>query len=131
MRSRFVAFALCALVSAAPLLAQRATEALSGTWTGHLNGDGESRAVTMELTFDDKNKVTGRFTGLPRPGDVKEGSFDPKTGALKLALGIEGESTVRITLDGKVEGTKATGRISGEATGDFTLAKKEAVGGRR
>lgn len=126
MASTFAAFALALLVSAAALAAQSGTNtALSGRWTGELNADGQSRSVVLELEFDNQNNVTGTFTGLPRPGDVKEGTFDRKTGALKLALGIEGDPTVRLTLDGKVEGTKATGRISGEATGDFTLTRSE------
>jgi hypothetical protein len=41
----------------------------------------------MELKFDGKGKVSGGFSGLPNPGEVKAGTVSPKTGALKLELG--------------------------------------------
>src|SRR5215218_5581964 len=125
MTSRLFALALCVLWTAAPAVAQsRGTKAdpVSGTWTGELNVDGESRAVTLLLKFDGKGNVTGTFTGLPRPGDVKAGTFDTKTGALRLQLGVEGSPTVRLVLDGTLAKDKATGRVTGEATGEFTIA---------
>ena len=79
--------------------------------------------MTFDLKFDGTSKVTGTFTGLPRPGDVKAGTFDPKTGALKLELGPAGDSAVRLTLEGTLAKDKAAGRVSGEATGTFTLSK--------
>ena len=77
------------------------------------------------LKFDGKTKVTGTFTGMPNPGDVKSGTFDAKTGALKLDLGIEGDSAVRLTFEGSVAKDKASGRVSGEATGEFKLSKAD------
>jgi hypothetical protein len=127
MTKRLIAIAVCVLVSALPVLAQSRgakPDALSGTWAGELAVDERTRSITLELKFDGKSTVTGTFTGMPRPGDVKRGSFDPKTGALKLELGIEGDSAVRLTLEGTVANGKATGRASGEAAGTFALAKK-------
>ena len=96
---------------------------LSGTWTGELTAGERNRSITLVLKFDGKTKVTGTFKGMPNPGDVKSGTFDPKTGALKLDLGIEGDSAVRLTFEGTVAWDKASGRVSGEAAGEFKLSK--------
>ena len=96
---------------------------LSGTWTGELTAGERDRSIILVLKFDGKTRVTGTFTGMPKPGDVKSGTFDAKTGALKLDLGIEGDSAVRLTFEGTVAKDKASGRVSGEATGEFKLAK--------
>jgi hypothetical protein len=103
------------------------TDPITGTWTGQLNPSGAPRsvAVTMELKFDGKKTVTGTFTGLPNPGDVKAGTFDPKTGALKLELGKKGDNEVRLVLEGTLVKGVATGRLSGEAgPGEFKITKK-------
>jgi hypothetical protein len=100
---------------------------ITGTWTGELSPSGAPRpvTVTMALKFDGKTTVTGTFTGLPNPGDVKAGTFNPKTGALKLELGKKGDPEVRLVLEGTVVKGSATGRLTGEAgTGEFKLAKK-------
>ena len=102
---------------------------ISGTWTGHLNVPmaNEPVSITMELKFDGKSKVSGTFTGLPRPGDVKAGTFNQETGALKLELGKTEGPEVLIILDGSLAKGVATGKVTGEAgTGDFKIAKKGA-----
>ena len=129
-RRLFTVTVCCVLLSTASMLAQaRGAQAdpLTGTWTGELNPSGAPRpvAITMELKFDGKSAVTGTFSGLPNPGDVKAGTFNPKTGALKLELGKTGDGEVRLTLEGTVAKGAATGRLSGEAgPGDFKIAKK-------
>jgi len=129
MTSRRVAIALWMLVFAAPMVAQSRgakPDPLSGTWTGEfIVGDsGRARSVTMDLTFDGKGKVSGTFTGMPNPGDVKAGTFNSKTGALKLELGRQGDAAVLLVLEGTIAKGTATGRISGDATGEFKLTKK-------
>ena len=130
MTRRWFLVVCCVLLTAAPAISQsRGAKAdpITGTWTGELNPSGAPRAVavTMELKFDGKSAVTGTFTGLPNPGDVKAGAFNSKTGALKLELGKQGDSEVRIVLEGHVVQDVATGRISGEAgIGEFRIAKK-------
>jgi hypothetical protein len=126
MTKRLVAIAVCLLFASAPMLAQprgAKTDAVSGTWTGELIVGDRNPSITLELKFDGKRKVTGTFTGLPNPGDVKAGTYDPKTGALKLELGQAGEPAVRLVLEGTVIKDKAAGRVSGEATGEFKFAK--------
>ena len=98
---------------------------ITGTWTGALVREGGSPIpVTMELKFDGKSAVSGTVSGLPNPADVKAGTFEPKTGALKLQLGKQGDSAVLLVLDGTVVKGTATGRVSGDASGEFKIAKK-------
>jgi len=133
MTRRSFVLACCMLVIATPLVAQSRgdkpaarADALTGTWTGELSpGDGRSIAVTMELKFDGKKVVTGTASGLPNPADVKAGTFDPKTGALKLQLGKTTDAAVLLTLEGTVVKNTASGKISGEIGGEFKIAKKK------
>ena len=126
MTRRTLVWMCCVLLSATSVLAQSRgakTDPVSGTWTGELILE-RARSITLELKFDGKSKVTGTFTGLPRPGDVKAGTFDPKSGALKLDVGIQDDSAVRLVLEGKVVKGTATGKVTGEMSGEFKIAKK-------
>ncbi len=130
MRRRILVTAGVLLLAVWPALAQsRGSRAdpISGTWTGALAATGGPApiAVTFQLKLDGKNAVSGSFTGLPSPGDVKKGTFDPKTGALKLELGKTDDSAVLLVLDGTVAKGTATGRFDGEMSGEFRLTKKE------
>jgi hypothetical protein len=116
------------LIASAGLHAQSSPKAdpITGSWTGEIRteNDAEGRPITLELTFDGKSTVTGTMTGLPSPGDVKKGTFDPATGALKLELGKTGETAVLLTFDGKVADGKATCKVTGEVNATLTLTKK-------
>jgi hypothetical protein len=86
--------------------------------------NGGATSITLELKFDGKKAVTGTMSGLPNPGDVKRGTFDPKTGALKLELGRSDGPEVLIVFEGKAQEGTANGRVDGEAgTGEFKLTK--------
>ena len=128
--TRRIFIACCVLLGGWSVLAQSRgakTDLLTGTWKGVLNVQNaqDPVAVTLELKFDGKSKVSGTFTGLPRPGDVKAGTFNPETGALKLELGKTEGSDVLIILQGSVVKGVATGKVTGEGgNGDFTIAKK-------
>jgi hypothetical protein len=130
MTRRWFVVACCMLLSATAIFAQSGDakakpDPLSGTWTGEMVPDNGGRiTITMALKFDGKSAVTGTFSGLPNPGDVKTGTFDPKTGALKLQLGKQGEDAVLLVFEGTVAKGAATGHFTGEVTGDFKLAKK-------
>ncbi len=131
MTRRMFAVACCLLFTVTSILAQAGAgqaDPLTGTWTGEFvppNARG-GIAVTMELKFDDKTAVSGTLTGLPSPGDVKTGTFDPKTGALKLQLGKQDDSTVLLVLEGTVVNGTAKGRVTGEdGVGEFKITKKE------
>lgn len=132
MTRRWFVIACCVLLSATSMFAQsRGAKAkadpISGTWAGELIRESGSRRipVTMELKYDGKSAVSGTVAGLPNPADVKAGTFDPKKGALKLQLGRQGDSAVLLVLEGTVVKGTATGRFSGDLTGDFKIAKKQ------
>jgi hypothetical protein len=122
----------CVLLFATSILAQRGSvraDPISGTWKGHLDVpmSPDPVAVTLELKFDGKSKVSGTFTGLPNPGDVKAGTFNQESGALKLQLGKTGESEVLIILEGSVVKGVATGKVTGEGgNGEFKIARTAA-----
>ena len=119
----------CAMLFATALLAQNA-DPVSGTWTG-LIGPGTSPqfSVTLDLKFDGKSAVTGTIAGFPTPGEVKVGSFDPATGALKLQMGEAGNTQVMLVAEGTVVLGSATGRVTAadNSTGTFKFAKGGAA----
>ena len=129
MTRRVFITACCVLLSAISMFAQSrgaTRDPLTGTWTGELvpeNGS-DPISITMELKFDRKREVSGTFSGFPSSGEVKAGTFDPKTGALRLELGKQGESAVLLILEGTIIKGTATGRFTGERTGEFKLTKK-------
>ena len=64
----------CMLALAAPALAQSGAaraEAITGRWTGEFAIDGASRRVRFQLKLDGKGGVSGTFTGLQNPGEVR------------------------------------------------------------
>ena len=98
-----VCFVLLSAVSVAAQSGGAAADPISGTWTGYMGpGATPQFAITMELTFDGKAAVSGTLLGLPSPGEIKIGTFDPKTGALKLQAAPKGDSVVRLVLEGTV-----------------------------
>ena len=129
MTRRAFVMVCCVLLSATPMVAQSGgakADPISGTWKGELNVPmvSDPVAITMELKFDGKGKVSGTFTGLPSPGDVKAGTFNPETGALKLELGKQSESEVLIILEGSVVKGVATGKVTGEGgNGEFKITR--------
>jgi putative cell wall-binding protein len=134
MRRRLFVLVCCLILmlSATSMSAQsrgaKAADPLTGTWTGELVPPNAPNPIpiTMELKFDGKSAVTGTFTGLPSPGDVKTGTFDPKTGALKLQMGKTDDSTVLLVFEGTVVKGAVSGSVTGEGgTGEFTMARKK------
>jgi hypothetical protein len=53
---------------------------------------------------------------------VKKGTFDPKTGALKLLLGKTDNDAVLITMEGTVVKNKATGKVDADGGAGDILA---------
>lgn len=127
MKLKSLLVACIVLTSAVSAFAQSA-EALTGTWIGHLGpGATPQFAVTLELRVDGKGTVSGTLSGLPSPGEIKSGSFDSQTGALKLEAAPTDGSALRLVLEGTVVLGTATGRVSvGNQSGTFKLAKKTA-----
>src|SRR5262245_66614882 len=104
MKLRSLLIVCFVLLSAVPIAAQSSgttSDPLSGKWTGYMGpGATPQFAITMELTVDGKAAVSGTLLGLPSPGAIKIGTFDPKTGALRLEAAPKGHSPVRVVLGG-------------------------------
>ncbi len=130
MARKTLAIVSCLFLFAASSLSAQSRQGnadpISGTWTGELAPDSGEQAMAVTFTLTLKaGAVTGTFTGPSTPGDVKKGTFDAKTGALKLELGKQGEPAVLLTLDGKVEKGVATGKVTSDrGNGTFKLTKK-------
>src|SRR5688500_17103250 len=129
MTFRALVMACCVFALAAPALAQSGaakSDSITGAWTGEfvMEGAPKPMPVQFQLKLDGKGVVTGTFTGLPNPGEVKKGTYDAKTRALRLELGVAGEETVRLVLEGTVDKDVARGRLTGERSGEFRLAKE-------
>ena len=122
---------LIVLFAAVPAFTQSKNakpDPVSGTWTGEmqLGHAGGAYEIEMVLKFDGSSAVTGTFTGLPSPGDVKKGTFDPKTGALKLQLGKTDNDAVLITMEGTVAKNKVTGKVDADGgVGTFSLSRRD------
>jgi hypothetical protein len=118
---------LLAVTSTSAQSKPAASDPVSGTWSGHLGAGGgaDGQPVTLKLKFDGKRAVTGTIDGFSNPGNVKTGSFDPKTGALKLELGKVDDSAVLITLEGAVAKGEVAGKVAGEINGKFVLKKQK------
>ena len=88
MKLRSLLLGCLLLLSAVPLAAQSpgaAADPVSGTWKLD-NGSGG-----LELKFDGKGGVSGLVNpSSSSPGEIKTGTFDPQTGALKLEGEIKG-----------------------------------------
>ena len=127
MTRRSLVLTAC-LLALATLSSAQTRSPLNGKWDGELTPQGapQSRKVVFELAVDEKGRVTGTLTGMPQPGDVKAGSFDAKSGALKLEVGIAGEPAVLLTLEGTVVKDTASGKVrAADGGGDFTLTKQK------
>ncbi len=133
MRLQRLLFAGWILLSAGSVAAQAGSSAdpISGTWIGHVGpGPTPQYPITLELKFDGKAAVTGTVSGLPTPGDVKTGTFDPSTGALKLELGETGNPAVRLVFEGTMVLGSAMGRVAGDnANGTFKIARSGETAG--
>jgi uncharacterized damage-inducible protein DinB len=122
------------LVFTVPVAAQSGTtgDSISGTWRGDM-GPSETRRIpiTVTLKFDGQTSVSGTITGPPQPGEIKTGTFDPKTGALKLEVEIKGDGNAfQVVFEGTIVSGTATGRVNGNnQTGNFKITKGSSDSG--
>ena len=129
MKLKSLLAACCVMVSAVSVLAQSgggAADPISGTWTGQMGPSGSTlNPVTMELKFDGKTAVSGTITGPTlSPGEIKIGTFDPKTGAMKLEVNVKDGGNTVAFLEGTIVQGTATGRVNvGGQTGTFKITK--------
>lgn len=111
----------CALLWSGAALAQTPAAAdLSGTWTGVLERDDGGRTnARIELTVDGRT-VTGLVTGPELiPGDIVNGTFDPRTGALRFSVQLQGTDT-RFEFSGAIAKDTLTVRANDDSN-TYTL----------
>ena len=139
MRLRNLVIASCVLFAAESIGAQSgagAADPISGTWTGDIGLDLTNRfPIKFELKHDGAGAITGTVTG-PGPADFKGGTFDLKTGALKLEVDVkdDGGASKRFLFEGTAISGLATGRVNdGTQIGSFRITKAggEATGGTK
>jgi hypothetical protein len=114
----------CLVLLAAPA---RGQDPITGSWKAEVTpADGNTRKVTFELKYDGKSVVTGNIIGLPSPGDVKSGSYDTTTKALKLSVGPT-DGPVMASLAGTVVNGTVTGTGLGTDGSNVTFIMTKNV----
>jgi hypothetical protein len=114
---------------AIPVLAKQrgAADPLTGTWAGDWGPNQSDRnQVTVDLKLQGA-AVTGVVKTANRPEvPVSKGTFDATARTVKMeAEAPRGGSTVRYTIEGKLEGNTLTGSWNHDnVKGDFKLTKK-------
>ena len=126
---------ILALVST-PLLAQvrPANDRLTGSWSGYIGrSEAQPAAAKFQFKLAANGSVSGGVTG-PKivPGEIKSGTFDRETGALKFDVVLQGNNGEggNVSFAGKVTGDSASGTMRlGEENGIFRL-KRDATGAK-
>jgi hypothetical protein len=83
--------------------------------------------MKVEMKYDGK-AITGVITGPRYPGDIRTGTFDAATGALKFEVVVRNESKSIVHFEGKVEKGVASGSVSFDdgQKGVFKMTKDAA-----
>jgi len=111
--------------SGAPQAGQGAADPITGTWTGHMAriGGGDRQNITVALKLDGTS-VTGTITGPPRPGEIRTGTFDQATGALRFEVVVQDDAKSVAVFEGTVAQGSATGKLSlNGGSGTFSMTK--------
>jgi hypothetical protein len=131
MKHRTILLAYCLLTFGDLALSQApapTSNPITGLWTGQMVGGPNRATINVELKYDGKT-ITGTVSGpeLPRPADIKTGSFDAKTGALKFQAVIRGDEAI-VRFEGTVAQGDATGKVflPDSNVGEFKISKKAA-----
>ena len=101
---------------------------ISGTWTGDIGLTLTERIpIKFELKFDGTSAITGSVTG-PGPAEFKTGTFDLKTGALKLEVDVkDADGPKHFVFEGTAVNGTATGRVNdGTQIGSFRITRGAA-----
>ena len=107
---------------------EAAADPLTGTWTGSMGPDDtQQQSIKVEMKYDGKT-ITGVITGPRYPGDIRTGTFDAATGALKFEVVVRNESKSIVHFEGKVEKVVASGSVSFDdgQKGVFKMTKDAA-----
>ena len=109
-------------------VAASAADSVTGTWSGDWGPSASDRNnVTVELKWDGKSAVTGTVNPGPNAVELKNGTFDAKTGALHLEADTKNRrgNDIHFVIDGKLEKDALTGSWNHDTRkGDFKIVKK-------
>jgi hypothetical protein len=127
VRIRSLLVTLCLLAFATFAAAQsKPADVVSGTWTGDMGpNESERHPITVTMKFDGKT-ITGLVAHPQNPGDITGGSFDPKTGALRLDIVVRNDDKTPVVFDGKLVKNAASGKVTFKPDGregTFRLVK--------
>lgn len=102
-------------------------DTISGRWTGDWGPSTFDRnQVVVELSWDG-SVLTGTVNPGPNAVPLKETSYDPPTGAVRMEADAESfRGVVHYVIEGTVEGNRMTGTWGHDnRTGDFTITREE------
>jgi DinB superfamily len=107
--------------------AQAAADRVSGTWTGHMGrSDNEQVPITVVFKYEGQS-IVGTITGPPHPGDIRNGTFDAATGALKFEVVVQNDEKTIVPFEGKVVGSTASGTFTlGGNKGAFRMTRSSS-----
>lgn len=134
MRPRLLLLSSIITFSSASLLAQARPERdpLTGSWSGYIGrSEAQPAAAKFEFKLASNGGVTGKVTGSQLvPGDIKTGSFDRATGALKFNVVLHSNNSGdggNIAFDGRLTRDSLSGSMKlGGETGVFRLMRDAA-----
>ena len=98
---------------------------ISGSWAGDAGLSLTQRTpIKLELKLDATGKVSGTLTGPGAP-ELKAGTFDTTTGALRLEVGLnDGNGAAVFIFEGTAIDGMATGKVNdGTRIGSFRITK--------
>lgn len=91
-------------------------DGVSGTWTFSMTGpDGQAVAVTLNLTLNADNTVSGGASSAMGDAPISSGTWDPESKRITLALTAPDGSPV--SLEGTIADGKLTGTLRVDALG--------------
>lgn len=130
MKLAGVIMACGALLLAEPGLSragQGTADPITGTWTGHMGRSASERqSITLTLKLDG-GRVTGGITGPPSPGEIRTGTFDPATGAIRLEIVVQNEAKDVAIFEGRLADRTLSGQVAVfNQTGAFQVTRDGA-----
>jgi hypothetical protein len=128
MKLRILLLTCCVLLTSGSMFAQSSgasADPISGTW-------GANGVTFLELEFDGKAAVSGTVIWRESPNRetraaIKSGTFDTKTGALKLEGAAKGRdgAMAEYVIEGKLDNDTLTGSFTfGDDKGTFKFTRK-------
>lgn len=107
---------------------QETADAITGVWTASMESEempGGRMEFTLELKMDDKGVVSGMLSSMMGEMDIYDGSFDAKSGKLRMEITSE-ENGISADVVATVKGENLTGTLSagdGEFEADFAAKR--------